>query len=89
MDIRMPEGRNAEVFATPEVINRRPPRDGTMHDPSRYDDKNGFFKEQPDKKSYELASKCRVKGYAHVAQDLSQMKVPWAPKMPAPLQIDV
>ena len=58
-------------------------------DPSRYDDKGGFFKEQPDKKSYELASKCRVKGYAHVAQNLSQMKVPWAPKMPAPLQIDV
>ena len=51
-----------------------------MRDPSRYDDKHGFFKEQPDKKSYELASKCRVKGYAHVAQDLSQMKAPWAPK---------
>ena len=50
-----------------------------MRDPSRYDDKHGFFKEQPDKKSYELASKCRVMGYARVAQDLSQMKVPWAP----------
>ena len=50
-----------------------------MRDPSRYDDKRGFFKEQPDKKSYELASKCRVMGYARVAQDLSQMKVPWAP----------
>ena len=60
-----------------------------MRDPSRYDDKGGFFKEQPDKKSYELASKCRVKGYARVAQDLSQMKVPWMPKqMPAPLQLD-
>jgi len=40
----------------------------------KYDDKNDFFKQQPDKKSYELASKCKVKGYAHVAQDLSQMK---------------
>ena len=41
----------------------------------RYDDKNDFFKQQPDKASYELAAKCRIKGYAHVAQDLSQMKV--------------
>ena len=33
-----------------------------MHDPSRYDDKNGFFKEQPDKKSYELASQVPSEG---------------------------
>ena len=40
----------------------------------RYDDKNDFFKQQPDKSSYDQASKCKVKGYAHVAQDLTQMK---------------
>ena len=40
----------------------------------RYDDKNDFFKQQPDKSSYDQASKCKVMGYAHVAQDLSQMK---------------
>jgi len=39
-----------------------------------YDDAADFFKKQPDKNCYELAQKCKVKGYAHVAQDLDQMK---------------
>eukprot|EP00437_Effrenium_voratum_P006895 CAMPEP_0181421272 /NCGR_PEP_ID=MMETSP1110-20121109/13015_1 /TAXON_ID=174948 /ORGANISM="Symbiodinium sp., Strain CCMP421" /LENGTH=306 /DNA_ID=CAMNT_0023544337 /DNA_START=42 /DNA_END=962 /DNA_ORIENTATION=- len=39
-----------------------------------YDDKDGFFKKQPDKNCYELAQKCKVKGYAHVAQNVDQMK---------------
>ena len=34
-----------------------------------------FFKKQPDKNCYDLAQKVRVKGYAHVAQDLEQMKL--------------
>ncbi|CAK9022820.1 unnamed protein product [Durusdinium trenchii] len=41
----------------------------------KYDDQNDFFKKQPDKNCYELATKCTVKGYAHVAQDLQQMKL--------------
>ena len=41
----------------------------------KYDDKHDFFKQQPDDKSYELAQKCRVMGYARVAQDLSQFKM--------------
>ena len=40
----------------------------------KYDDGPSFFKQQPDDKSYELAQKCRVMGYARVAQDLSQFK---------------
>ena len=40
----------------------------------KYDDGPDFFKQQPDDKSYELAQKCRVMGYARVAQDLSQFK---------------
>ena len=41
----------------------------------KYDDKHDFFKQQPDDKSYELAQKCKVIGYARVAQDLSQFKL--------------
>ncbi|CAE6909288.1 unnamed protein product [Symbiodinium natans] len=41
----------------------------------KYDDKHDFFKQQPDDKSYELAQKCKVIGYARVAQDLSQFKM--------------
>lgn len=40
----------------------------------KYDDGPTFFKQQPDKKCYELAQKCKVKGYARVTQDLEQMK---------------
>ena len=40
----------------------------------KYDDQHDFFKKQPDDKAYELAQKCRVMGYARVAQDLSQFK---------------
>jgi len=40
----------------------------------KYDDGPDFFKQQPDSKSYEIAQKCRVMGYARVAQDLSQFK---------------
>ncbi|OLQ08590.1 putative peptidase C1-like protein [Symbiodinium microadriaticum] len=41
----------------------------------KYDDQHDFFKQQPDEKSYELAQKCKVVGYARVAQDLSQFKM--------------
>ncbi|CAE7618119.1 unnamed protein product [Symbiodinium natans] len=41
----------------------------------KYDDQHDFFKKQPDDKSYELAQKCKVVGYARVAQDLSQFKM--------------
>ena len=41
----------------------------------KYDDGPNFFKQQPDSKAYEIAQKCRVMGYARVAQDLSQMKM--------------
>ncbi|CAE7155823.1 unnamed protein product, partial [Symbiodinium pilosum] len=41
----------------------------------KYDDQHDFFKKQPDSKSYELAQKCKVVGYARVAQDLSQFKM--------------
>ena len=41
----------------------------------KYDDGQDFFKKQPDKSCYDLAKKCTVKGYAHVAQDLQQMKL--------------
>jgi len=41
----------------------------------KYDDGPDFFKQQPDTKAYEMASKCRVEGYARVAQDLSQFKM--------------
>ena len=40
----------------------------------KYDDGPTFFKTQPEKQCYEMATKCKVKGYAHVAQDLDQMK---------------
>ena len=40
----------------------------------KYDDQHDFFKQQPSDKAYELAQKCRVMGYARVAQDLSQFK---------------
>jgi len=40
----------------------------------KYDDGPAFFKQQPDKQAYEVAHKCRVMGYARVAQDLSQFK---------------
>ena len=42
----------------------------------KYDDGPTFFKQQPDAKSYEIAQKCRVMGYARVAQD----RVPLNPK---------
>ena len=29
---------------------------------TRYDDKNDFFKKQPDKDCYDIAQKCKVKG---------------------------
>ncbi|CAE7945913.1 unnamed protein product, partial [Symbiodinium sp. KB8] len=41
----------------------------------KYDDGPDFFKQQPDSRSYEIAQKCKVIGYARVAQDLSQMKM--------------
>ncbi|OLQ08596.1 putative peptidase C1-like protein [Symbiodinium microadriaticum] len=41
----------------------------------KYDDGPDFFKQQPDSRSYEIAQKCKVSGYARVAQDLSQMKM--------------
>ena len=41
----------------------------------KYDDGPDFFKQQPDSASYEVAQKCKVVGYARVAQDLSQMKM--------------
>ena len=41
----------------------------------KYDDGPTFFKQQPDKKCYELAQKCKVKQYARVKQDLEQMKL--------------
>ena len=40
----------------------------------KYDDGPTFFKQQPDTKSYEIAQKCRVMGYARVAQDGVQLK---------------
>ena len=40
----------------------------------KYDDKHDFFKKQPDKECYDIAQKCKVKGYAHPAQDLEQLK---------------
>ena len=41
----------------------------------KYDDTQDFFKKQPDKSCYDLAQKCKVKTYAHVQQDLEQMKL--------------
>ena len=41
----------------------------------KYDDGPDFFKQQPDEKAYDIAQKCKVMGYARVAQDLSQMKM--------------
>ncbi|CAE7604354.1 unnamed protein product [Symbiodinium microadriaticum] len=41
----------------------------------KYDDQHDFFKQQPNDKAYELAQKCKVIGYARVAQDLSQFKM--------------
>jgi len=41
----------------------------------KYDDQHDFFKQQPSDKAYELAQKCKVVGYARVAQDLSQFKM--------------
>eukprot|EP00438_Fugacium_kawagutii_P014357 Skav227969 [mRNA] locus=scaffold5474:32072:32980:+ [translate_table: standard] len=40
----------------------------------KYDDGPTFFKTQPEKQCYELGQKCKVKGYARVAQNLDQMK---------------
>eukprot|EP00438_Fugacium_kawagutii_P021149 Skav201938 [mRNA] locus=scaffold2764:10541:14418:- [translate_table: standard] len=40
----------------------------------KYDDQNDFFKKQPDKGCYDLAGKCKVMGYAKVAQELDQLK---------------
>ena len=40
----------------------------------KYDDGQDFFKKMPDKNCYDMAHKCKVKAYAHVAQDLEQMK---------------
>jgi len=40
----------------------------------KYDDQDGFFKKQPDKSCYDLAQKCKVMGYAKVAQELDQLK---------------
>ena len=34
----------------------------------KYDDGPDFFKKQPDKAAYDEAQKCKVKGYARVAQ---------------------
>lgn len=40
----------------------------------KYDDQHDFFKKQPDKSCYDLAQKCKVMGYAKVAQELDQLK---------------
>ncbi|CAE7779103.1 unnamed protein product [Symbiodinium sp. KB8] len=41
----------------------------------KYDDGPTFFKQEPNQQAYDIAQKCRVMGYARVAQDLSQMKM--------------
>ncbi|CAE7368294.1 unnamed protein product [Symbiodinium natans] len=40
-----------------------------------YDDTGDKFKQEPEWFCYELAKKCKVVGYARVAQELSQMKM--------------
>ncbi|CAE6917748.1 unnamed protein product, partial [Symbiodinium sp. KB8] len=41
----------------------------------KYDDGPTFFKQEPNQQAYDIAQKCRVMGYARVAQDLSQFKM--------------
>jgi C1A family cysteine protease len=41
----------------------------------KYDDQNDFFTQEPNWTCYELAEKCKVVGYARVAQDLTQFKL--------------